>query len=135
MSDPNSRHQLWSKWTVVIRPSLPVRPALSEFKLNTERFLRSTGKFQSGTQIKITEEPTRYTLELLVDTDLHPHDAETRAYYEQAFQKFYALGLGALTTVTLKTDLMAGERLDGKPPDQLLIVPPFSIPLGSTKPS
>lgn len=126
--DPNSTHQLWSKWLIGVRPSLPVLPAWRELRANLVAFLKSTGKFKSGTLVQIKQFPRGYVVELLTDTDLHPHDDSIVEYYRDSFERFFRNGLGASTRVFLKAKLMAGERLDGRPSDQMLILPRLEIP-------
>lgn len=126
MSDPNSQNQLWSKWTIVVRPHLPLAPTFATVKGNVARFVRKG--FGTGGMMRIRQFPKAWVVEVLVDAQRHPDDKKTFEYFGRSFDEFFKNGFGPNTQVTTKARLMAGQRLDGKAPDQMLILPRLVIP-------
>lgn len=121
--DPNSAHQLWAKWLVVVRPSLPMSPACAEVQAQTARFVRK-GWGTHG-QMRIRQFPRAWVFEWLVEGDRHPHDRATLDYFSRALTQFMRQGFGAASDVTVKARLMAGARLDRRPADQMVVLPPL----------
>ena len=73
MSDPNSRHQLWSKWTVTIRPTALGSPTFETVRVNTARFMRKA--FGSSAHMRVRQFTRSWVIEVLADSQRHPHDA------------------------------------------------------------
>ena len=119
--DPNSRHQLWSKWIITIRPRVPFAPAFQEVKAHTARFMRHG--FGSAAMCRIRQFPKAWVVEVLADRERHPHDQADFAYMRDSVIQFFRNGFGPSTDVYVKARLMAGARLDGGAPDQMLIMP------------
>lgn len=103
-----------------------MRPALRVVEANVRRMLRAT--FGSGSTARIREFPKAYVVELLTDAARHPQDRGAFLHTLATFDRFFKDGFGARTDVQVKARLMAGERLDGGPADQLLILPPLLMP-------
>ena len=123
--DPNSQHQLWSKWTVTVTPpTAPKLRTMAEVETNAARFFRKA--FGTATQCRILATPDFWTFE--VRTEGHPvHDPAYADYMAQAFARFFTEGFGVGTQVATASKLEAGSRQDGTPADQMLILPTFVI--------
>lgn len=117
----NSAHQLWSKWTFVVRPGSLFVPDFETVKMNTARFGRKA--FGSAAQMRITQYPKAWVVEIMAEGDRHPHDSSDLQYLGRAFTEFFRSGFGHRTQVLVKTRLLAGARLDGRPSDQLIVLP------------
>lgn len=54
----------------------------------------------------------------------HPvHDPTYVAYYVTNLTQFFTIGFGLGTKVHVDTKLMAGSGENGKPPDQMMVLP------------
>lgn len=122
--DPNSRHQLWSKWTILVRPAGRFAPTFDTVQANTARFMRKA--FGQAAQCRIRRFRTVWVVEVLADAQRHPDDKPTFVALSRDFTTFFRNGFGHSADVRVKARLMAGERVDGKPPDQLLMMPTIS---------
>lgn len=121
VANPNSAHQTWSKWIITIRPGLPFAPEVETVRTNTARFIRKG--FGSAGQFRIRRFASAWVVDFLVEADRHPDDPETFRYFARSFTDFFRNGFGPGTQVHVKARLMAGQRLDGRPPDQIVIMP------------
>lgn len=119
--DPNSAHQLWSKWIVTVRPNIRFQPSFETVQANTVRFVRKG--FGSGGQFKLEQFAKAWVVTFLVDAQRHPNDPETFKYFGRAFTMFFQNAFGSQAEVVVKARLLAGARLDGRPPDQLIMMP------------
>lgn len=123
--NPNSANQLWSKWIVVVRPNVRFQPSYETVLTNVLRFVRKG--FGSGGQLKLEQFPKAWVVTFLVDAQRHPNDPETFKYFGRAFTLFFNNAFGSQAEVVVKARLMAGPRLDGRPPDQLIMLPSISL--------
>jgi hypothetical protein len=138
--DPNSQHQLWSLWSWTVKPAPRPRIGLvafggkrvkvqgrnfEEVKTNCLRFGRKA--FGSTGQMNIQEySDGKYIIKCRVEG--HPvHDPAYVDHQNAAWTRFFVNGFGVGTEVSLETKLEAGDAQDGKPRDQLVIIPPFHI--------
>lgn len=122
--NPNSEHQLWSRWTFTVMPGTIRNRPFNEVCDNCARFARKA--FGSAGEMKVVRTGDGYTIDIRVEG--HPvHDARFVAYYAHMFRRFFESGFGVGTTMTLDARLEAGSRQDGTPPDQLLILPSLSV--------
>jgi hypothetical protein len=121
--NPNSAHQLWSKWIITVRANTPYTPAYAEMRQNVGRFLRKG--FGSAGQWRLRWFPRNnvWVVQMLAESARHPHSKQDFDYFKDAFVAFFRNGLGQQAHVHIKARLMAGERLDGRPSDQMLIMP------------
>jgi hypothetical protein len=142
--DPNSQHQIWSLWTWTVTPPLEKRTTLLQFgksprkrkiltrprnfeeiKVNCARFGRKA--FGSTGQMNVQHWSNGQYI-VKVRTEGHPvHDPAFVTWMNGNWEKFFISGFGKGTQVKLETKLEAGDAQDGKPRDQLIIVPPFHI--------
>ena len=127
--NPNSQHQQWSLWTFTVTPGDPRKnPSRKEMAYNCAKFGRQM--FGSTGQMKVEQskdgEGKFWTV--WVRTEGHPvHDPQFRERMIEAWAKFFRSGFGAGTHTHCQTKHEAGDQQDGKPPDQLLILPPLRV--------
>jgi hypothetical protein len=119
--NPNSTHQLWSKWIVTIRPTGPGVPQFEYVTTNTARFMRKA--FGSAASCRVRQIARAWVVEVLADAQYHPLDADSFDALSRHFTQFFRNGFGESADVRVKARLMAGSRIDGRPPDQLLMMP------------
>jgi len=144
--NPNSQHQLWSLWVWTVTPprqklektaqlfafggkKVKAKQTKSrnfeEVKTNCLRFGRKA--FGSTGQMNISHWSNGQYI-VKVRTEGHPvHDPNYVRWMNSNWQKFFTEGFGKGTTSTLETKLEAGDAQNGKPRDQLIILPPFHI--------
>ena len=132
-SNPNSSHQLWSRWTFTIYQGGREQDH-SDVKFNAARWLRlgfgSVGRASvKENVITVTTPDGEKHLErvfvIIAEVEGAPaNDPSYVANVRQEFlNRFVASGWGPLATGTVTVDIMAGEAGDGKPPRQLLVLP------------
>lgn len=120
--NPNSANQWWSKWVWFVATST-TRP-FSEAKVNLARFARKC--FGSASQMNIRETLRGYIIEVL--TEGHPvTDAAYVQIVHQNWEHFLRVGFGSNCTIRTSTKLMAGSPQDGRPSEQMLIIPPLEL--------
>jgi len=127
--DPNSAHQRWSFWEYRIFPDAVHRPALADVKLNAARFGRKI--FGSASEMRIicaTDEYARVYWDIAVLSEGHPvHDTKYVEWVHGQWTRFFKNGFGKHCEVRTHARLEAGDREDGKPADQLIILPPLKM--------
>ena len=127
--DPNSQHQRWSLWEYRVYPDGTRMPPFPLVKENCARF----GKLQFGTASEMrvkqaTDEHGKMYWEIADLTEGHPvHDPKYTEWMHEQWRKFFAKGFGYRCEVQCHARLEAGDREDGKPADQLIIMPPLSF--------
>lgn len=119
--DPNSRHQLWSRWTFKIwgKP-IPI----GEVRTNVARWLK-TG-FGSAGQARISESLENGRVAVVIEADIEGVPAHDPSYVRQvrkALRGFVEKGWGVTAYSTVDVKIMAGDQQDGKPADQLIVLP------------
>ena len=124
--DPNSQHQLWSKWIASVRPSGLGAPTFATVQANCARFLRKA--FGTTAQARVRQFPKAWVIEVLAEGQYHPDHQDDFQALAGALSTFLRNGFGPSAQVTVKARLMAGARVDGLPPDQLLMLPTLRIP-------
>ena len=76
--------------------------------------------------MRITPQPGTWRIE--VRTEGHPaHDPAYVAWMQAQWRRFFVAGLGVGTQVAATTRLEAGDRQDGRPADQLVLMPPVVL--------
>lgn len=122
--NPNSTHQMWSRWTATVTtdPAL-VPPSFEQVKENCARFYRKA--FGSATELNITgSDVPGGTWIIDCRTEGHPaHDPTYVAYMTSELRRFLVVGF-AHAQVAFDVKLEAGSRQDGTPADQLIFGPP-----------
>ena len=127
----NSTHQLWSKWVVRVTPPPHAgEPSLDLLTRAVARHIRQA--FGTGGRLRVYRATGNRTwiFTLIVDADRHPHDPADRARMEQGFVRLFQDGFGMGTRISIEAILLAGERLDGSPPERLFQIPatgPFTF--------
>lgn len=125
--DPNSAHQRWSLWEYRVYPDTLKRPSLAAVKANCARFGRLV--FGSASQMRLrhaTDATGRLYWEVAVLTEGHPvHEPSYTEWMHQRWRRFFANGFGRTSEVQCHARLEAGDRQDGTPADQLIILPPL----------
>lgn len=124
--NPNSRNQIWSRWTFTITPppGRP-RPRFQDVKANAAQFARKA--FGSATEMKIkTYRNGQWVID--VRTEGAPvHDQAFVDYMAANWRKFLRAGFGEISRVEVDSKLEAGSRQDGTPSDQLILAPSIVI--------
>lgn len=123
--DPNSQHQLWSRWTFRIwgRP-IP----LHEIKDNAARWLRKG--FGSVGRAKIEEkiENGRAVIVVIAEIEGRPaHDPDYQASVGHGFAKFVQAGWGATAVFRMDVTILAGDEQQGAPKKQLIVLPRLDL--------
>ena len=117
--NPNSANQRWSLWEYRVYPDVTKRPDFQTVKVNCARFGRLV--FGSVSEMRIEE---RSYWEIAVLTEGHPvHDPVYTEWIHAQWRKFFQEGFGSACVVQCHARLEAGDRQDGKPADQLIIMP------------
>jgi hypothetical protein len=120
--DPNSQHQLWSRWTVTLH-AMPGRalPSVEEIADNARRFFvrlfRSTiGRVRADIRDRYVE----------IVTEIEgpaAHDPALRAHaILQIREHFIRTGFGR-PDCAVTVGILAGDCQDGTPPAQLIVMP------------
>jgi hypothetical protein len=117
--NPNSANQYWSKWIIDVVPARPMRGP-KEIEVNVARFLRKMFGAAASAKFTLTSNPLRF--EVLAEG--HPATDPTYvAYCTQNLQKFFTMGFGLGTQVSVAASLEAGSAQDGTPSAQLVVLP------------
>lgn len=132
--NPNSQHQLWSLWVFTVTPGdIRRNPSWDIVKNNCARFavahFGSTGQMKVERQASVSETygvRTRWIVRVRVE-NAPVHDPSYRNHTVQKWAKFFAQGFGTGTHTHCDTKLEAGDKQDGTPPDQLIILPPLPV--------
>ncbi len=120
--NPNSAHQMWSKWTFTVRTDRA--PTVAQVRDNCARFGRKA--FGSATQMRISHTGSEWRIEARTEgAPVHAPDFVTFMY--MSWRRFLRHGFGHVSTVTCDSTLEAGSRQDGTPADQLVILPVLVI--------
>jgi hypothetical protein len=130
--NPNSQHQIWSRWTVTAvlqhRASHDDPRFHQRIELEHAHVLR--GLFGSAGEARVMRVigvvrgvlTERWTLEGRVEGP-PVHDPVFRARVYTTLRAHYQRGFGSGAVVTATAALEAGDAQDGAPPAQLLILP------------
>lgn len=117
--DPNSAHQLWTRWTFRVNGR---RVPFAEAKLNIARWL-SKG-FGSVGRASITERATGQIVTVCEVEGAPAHDPGYVASVRRSFRQFVAQGWGVAAVESVDVEILAGDTQDGRPPAQLVVMPP-----------
>jgi hypothetical protein len=133
-SNPNSTNQRWAKWTMsIVPPALHRMPTLADVKFNAAKFGRTV--FGSASAMNVTQCPVRhprygtltpgFVIEVLTEGESIHNPQYRERMIRTWLEKFFVPGFGVGVHVDFNTKAMAGERSDGKPPDQMVVMPSF----------
>jgi hypothetical protein len=118
--DPNSQHQLWSRWTFTVWDN-GKHPPYKEVRQNAAAWLRKG--FGSVGHAHVDEKVSTWVI--IAEVEGAPaHDPDFVKSVERQFQKhFVEKGWGPLAISTVEVRILAGDTQTGKPPDQLIVMP------------
>jgi hypothetical protein len=135
--DPNSQHQLWSLWTWTVKPErapsklvsfgaakkLPL--SVDAIKTNIARFAQKC--FGNAGQMNVSQYSDG-KVEIKVRVEGHPvHDPAYVQHIRRSWDRFLVNGFGQRSKIEFSAKLEAGDVQDGKPREQLIIIPPLKI--------
>jgi len=124
--DPNSQHQIWSRWVFGVEASPDKTPDVKECADNARRYFAKGFKSTVG-RVRCDQQGTYYCF--VVEIEGPPgHDAEYADSVKQDFvERFMAPGFGpSAELVRFAVGILAGDQQEGQPPDQLLVMPGVS---------
>jgi hypothetical protein len=132
--DPNSKGQRWSLWEYRVYPSALIRPDYETVKANCARFGRKMFGSPSAMRIReATDQQGRLYWEIAVLSENHPvHDPHYTEWIHWEWGLFLRHGFGWTSEIHSHARLEAGDRQDGTPPDQLIILPSLKVSDGRT---
>jgi hypothetical protein len=125
--NPNSKHQLWSRWTFGVQADPSKLPAMQECAENFRRWAKAG--FQSSAGRGRVDQPDVLTYVFQVEIEGPPAtDPEFREHVKRQFiAHFMFPGFGfSSSLVQFDVKILAGSRDDGTPADQLVVMPPLS---------
>jgi hypothetical protein len=134
--NPNSTHQLWSRWIATITAPFHQTHAQDAFSQEMRsacaRFYRTL--FGSATELKITREFIVATGQSRFEVDCRTEGApapnpEFRQRQIAEIAQFFGRNLHRYGQVDVRVDVRieAGDVGDGKPPAQLILGPPVAL--------
>lgn len=129
--DPNSQHQLWSRWTFVFWDT-GKHPTIAEVKENAAKWMRmGFGSVGRGrvTQFTNVFGMQQWTIEAEVE-GVPAHDPQYKEHVRAEFKKnFLEKGWGLMAAfVDMKVAVLAGDIQDGSPPSQMVVFNLLSLP-------
>lgn len=116
--DPNSQHQIWSKWTFTVR-SVKTIPLL-ELKQNVARWLRMG--FGSVGEWRVVRKVWDVIIEVSIE-GVPAHDPSYVNSVRRGFRDFVEKGWGVTAIDTVDVKIMAGDQQDGRPRSQMIVMP------------
>lgn len=125
--DPNSQHQLWSSWVFGIQASPTKRPDVREVVDNARRYFTTVFHSTTG-RVRCDEQGGYYVV--IIEIERPPaHDVTFASRVRDDFrERFVKQGFGPKAQlVRFEVSILAGDQQDGKPPDQLLVMPYVSL--------
>lgn len=142
--DPNSQHQLWSRWTFYVYSGTK-HPPFTEVREAFARWARmgfgSVGRAKvdewRNRNIKRRDSSGRWSRQLergytlVVETEGRPaHDLGYRASVETCFKRDFVekgWGSGSGAEASMEVVILAGDQQDGRPASQLLVMPTIKL--------
>jgi hypothetical protein len=118
--NPNSQHQLWSRWIFrVYGKYIP----LPEVERNALRWLRKGFGEAGHAKVEDVFEPGNCHVVITADVEGVPaHDPGYVRSVRRRFRAFVDEGWGVTATEKMKVKILAGDRQDGRPRDQLIVM-------------
>jgi hypothetical protein len=128
--DPNSQNQRWSKWWFRLGhrgAGFSKLVTIAEIESNFRRFLAKLFRSTVGA-MGFERKGGRLTVWVLIEGEhITPHDPTYRKYIRDTATAFFVAGFGPNTVVAVTAKLMAGSAQDGKPSEQMLILPTINF--------
>lgn len=134
--DPNSQHQLWSRWDVTVRPPSRGfdRRGLEELRTAWAKFVRKAFGTTAG-EVRLEKRRRRlFSLhggELFAQARVEgvpAHEAGYRDAQKRRIVTFFGSGFGPGTQVHIEVRIEAGDVQDGTTPAQLVMLPTLVSP-------
>lgn len=123
-NDPNSAHQLWSRWIFTIRASGNRLPTTADVRENLRTYVRA--RFRTTVGHVRLDRPLLLQYVIALEIEGPPaHDPEYRAYQQRVFAAtFVAQGFGPDARLeSMEVGILAGDHQDGRQPTQLIVLP------------
>lgn len=123
---PNSEHQMWSRWVFGVQAVPDKLPLLRDCKKNFGLWCKMG--FGHAGRARITKPSVlEYVFEVEVEGP-PAHDPDYRKHVKREFiGNFMFKGFGYQSSlVRFEVKPLAGKFVDGKPADQLIVMPPLS---------
>lgn len=125
--NPNSQNQRWSLWQYRCYPDGTKRPPFAMVKMNCARFGRLVFGSAAEMRVKHASDGRGYW-EVAVLVEGHPvHDGAYTEWMHANWRRFFREGFGPTCEVLCHARLEAGDRQDGTPADQLIVLPGLSV--------
>lgn len=124
--DPNSTHQLWSRWQFGIKAHASKRPNFVIVAENARVYFKKL--FGVVGRARCDQQDLHY----LVTCEIEGPPAHDPDYVERVKQdfieRFMRQGFGPSARLErFEVMVLAGSKQDGQPADQLLVMPHFSV--------
>ncbi|MCC6989929.1 MAG: hypothetical protein IT181_13070 [Acidobacteria bacterium] len=131
--DPNTQHQLWSRWDVTVTPPKTMtgpaqRALLEEMRTAWARFVRRAFVTTTG-QVRLERRrrwlfSRRFTIFAQARLEGAPaHDPQYRDVMKRRIVTFFGSGFGSGTQVRIDVRIEAGDLQDGQPAAQMIVLP------------
>jgi hypothetical protein len=122
-TDPNSENQIWSKWDFFIS-ELGRGVSKKEVDYNISRwFLKGFGDVGIySIKREVFGSCTGWHIKLIIE-GAPAHDPNYTSSVRKQFNKFVELGWGNLALGNVKAKILAGNKQEGRPNDQVIILP------------
>jgi hypothetical protein len=119
--DPNSEHQMWSRWVFGVES--PVKqPDVEECITNAQRYFAKG--FGTVGRVRCDQQGTYYCLVVEVEGPPAHDPGYVESVRRQFVKRFMAQGFGPSAYLTRFTaGVLAGNCEDGQPPTQMLVMP------------
>lgn len=124
---PNSAHQLWSRWTFGVEADPRKLPSFHECVDNFRAWVKIGFQSSAGRARLIQPSPTAYVFQVEIEGP-PATDPEFREHVKRQFiAHFMFAGFGfSASLVQFDVKILAGSRDDGTPADQMVVMPPLS---------
>lgn len=121
--DPNTQHQLWSKWEFTVL-ELGRSVSKRELQYNIARwFLLGFGDVGTyNVHRTVVNGCVGWQINLLIEGP-PAHDPDYVFQVDKQFDDFVEKGWGPLAVGSVKAKVLAGNKQDGKPGDQMITIP------------
>ena len=120
----NSANQLWSRWVFGVQADPDKLPTIRECMPNFRRWVAKGFKSRSGRCRIIKPSVLDYEFEVQIEGP-PAHDPEYRGHVKRQFiEHFMFAGFGhSSRLVRYDVDVMAGDKQDGTPAEQMIVMP------------
>lgn len=122
--DPNTQHQLWSRWdALIVSPEPTRRPPLNEVVENARCYVALAFKSRMG-RVRGEQSGARYRLVVEIEGPPAHDPGYVGAWRRDFLRRFVRQGFGpSADLVRLEVSILAGDAQDGSPPSQVIVLP------------